>query len=341
MNMSGVAVVPEWIYSALDSALVAIGATADVKSRRAAIDRLISAWNMSGRSFHNARYLSSVLEQLDSLDAAATDPEILRVAFAYRGAEHEVGWEDAGMDDSPSSIPQICKADDLLGLGVPRQTVERVKDLAKQLGRHSPKPDDLDAKIIIDADLAILASPPQLYRKLLEGLRGEVPFMDSEDFLRRRRRAIKRLLARQHVFFSPVGRRWDTVARENLEAELNSIEARLSSDDDDSEPLPADEEQSDTVVIRHSLRSPARVVPTEEELAGASESSLESADPGKDGVDREEEGDRPDRPGRQDAVNYEEEDDQQNQPDREDDLASTSTLELLPDIFDSIRHHKD
>ncbi|MFZ1381862.1 MAG: hypothetical protein WAS54_03620 [Scrofimicrobium sp.] len=323
MNLAGVSGVPEWIYSALDSALVSIGATADAKTRRVEIDRLISAWNMSGRSFHNVRYLSSVLEQLDSLDAAATDPEILRVAFAYRGAEHEVGWEDAGMEDSPSSVPQICNADDLLRLGVPGQTVERVKDLARQLGQHSPKADDLDAKIIIDADLAILASPPQRYRKLLEGLRGEVPFMDSEDFLRRRRRAIKRLLLRQHVFFSPVGRRWDAVARENLEAELNSIEARLSSDDDDSEPMPADEEQSDTVVIRHSLRSPARVAAAEEGRGEASESSLESTDPGEDGA------------------GYEQENVEQTVSDREDDLASTSTLELLPDIFDSIRHHRD
>lgn len=319
MSLDASSRAPEWLYRALDDALVSIGATADAKVRRAEIDKLVSAWNMSGRSFHNARYLSSVLEQLDSLEAASTDPEILRVAFAYRGAEYEVGWEDARMEDTPTSVPRICTSDDLARLGVPQENIDRVKDLVTQLGQHAPRPGDLDAKIIIDADMAILASAPQQYRKLLEGLRGEVPFMDSEDFLRWRRRSIKRLLSRRHIFFSPVARRWDDVARENLEAELNSIEARLSADDEDTEPLPVDEEQSDKVVIRHSLRSPSRLI-TKIEVPGTSgRETLDSTDPS-------------------DAAAPELSNEEL---DREDDLASTSTLEVLPDIFDAIRRRQN
>lgn len=312
---------PEWLFTALDSALVNIGATADEQTRREEVELLVSAWNMGGRSFHNAKYLSSVLEHLDSLEAAAIDPDMLRIAFAYRGAEKEVGWEDCGIGCHPATVPQVCDVDRLLRLGVPPQTVERIHDLVDQLSEHSPKNNDLDAKIIIDADMAVMAAPPQRYRQLIEGLRNEVPFLNSEDFLKRRKRAIMRLLGRRYIFFSPVGRRWDEIARENLEAELSSIEARLSSDDEEVEPLPKDEEP-DQVVVRTSIRpalgrANVGVVSLDTPSAGASTVAVEEDSPTRTLTDKEA------------------------GADREDDLVSTSTLEMLPDIFDTIRRKRN
>lgn len=312
---------PQWVYSALDDALVAIGATASPAARRAEIERILGGWNMRGRSFHNARYLSSVLEHLDKLEGAATDPAALRVAFAYRGAQEEVGWEDADIEGVPAAVPQITSPERLAQLGVEPDQVARIQELVAQLSSHQPDPHDLDAKIIIDADMAVLASPPQLYRKLLEGLRSEVPHMDSAVFLRHRRRAIKRLLSRRNVFFSPIGRQWDQVARENLEAELGAIEAKLAALGDEGEgtSVAPGAEPRDRWVIRHSLKT---------KRAAATDVGEGSAPPAG---------------AREDDIHAAESEELAptgSAQTGDDSVATTSTLEMIPDLIEEIRRRK-
>lgn len=312
---------PQWVYSALDDALVAIGATASPAARRSEIERILGGWNMRGRSFHNARYLSSVLEHLDKLEGAATDPAALRVAFAYRGAQEEVGWEDADMESVPAAVPQITSPQRLAQLGIDPDQVARIQELVDQLSSHRPDPDDLDAKIIIDADMAVLASPPQQYRRLLEGLRSEVPHMDSAVFLQHRRRAIKRLLSRRNVFFSPIGRQWDQVARENLEAELGAIEAQLAAFGDEGEgtSVAPGVEPRDQWVIRHSLKTKRAAVADMHEgaasPAGTGQGDIDAADP-----------EDPAGPELAQAS--------------DDSVAMTSTLEMIPDLIEEIRRRR-
>lgn len=254
------ALTPQWLYSALDSALVGVGATVDQEKRRAEVQAIIDGWNAEGRTFHNARYLGSVFEHLDELEGAALQPDLIRVAFAYRGALEEVGWEDTELSASPAAVPQLSVADRLSAIGVLPEQIAEIQQLIDQISLHHPLPDDMDAKIIIDADLAVLAGPPQLYRKMLEGLREEAPHLDMDMFLRQRHKAIKQLLRRRNIFFSPLGKGWDEPARENLEAELAAVERKIAARDDDDEAIVEDSDDTAPVVIRGSALKAARAL---------------------------------------------------------------------------------
>lgn len=269
---------PQWLVTALDDSLVALGANADESTRKKEIGRVLDSWNMRGRTYHNARYLGRVLENLGTLEDAAVDPDALRVAFAYRGALEEVGWEDSGLEPVPASVPATGSLKGLLDLGVPQERTDRVADLVRQLSTHIPDDDDLDARLIIDADMAVLAAPPQHYRAFVDGLRRESPHMDSVFFLHHRRKAIQRVLARRHIFFSPLGRKWDESARENLEAELESIEEQLLGAGESLEDHTKEADVKEQRVIRRSIRVPSVATKLDAPAAPKNTESVENAD---------------------------------------------------------------
>lgn len=220
--------IPAWLYDALDQALLDAGATAPEESRRAVLDRLISAWNLKGRHFHNSRYLAHVFERIDELEGATSCPELLRLAIAFRGAIDEIGWEESDLLPTPVAIPAMVSLQDLTDLGIPGEQSQRIEDLILELARHRAREEDLEAKILIDADLAALAAPPQRYRDFLENLRLEAENLSEEEFLRRRHHAVSNLLARTQIFSTPVAAQWEDAARENLEAELAATERKLA-----------------------------------------------------------------------------------------------------------------
>lgn len=219
---------PQWLYGALDDALVSAGSSAPAQTRRAFVNRVISAWNLKGRALHNCRYLGQVFEKLDELEGATPEPENLKLAAALRGALEEPGWEEAADMRGPTTFPAMVGLDDLKDLRIDEDVVSRVGSLADQLASHDPDDGDLGAKLLVDADLSVLASPPQQYRDYLTTLREEVPHMSEVSFLRARRNVLLHLLGRPRIFATPLASRWEDSARNNLEAELENVDAKLS-----------------------------------------------------------------------------------------------------------------
>lgn len=217
---------PQWLYGALDEALVSAGSTASAVQRRAFIDRLVAAWNVEGRSFHNCRYLASVFEKLDELEGATSEPENLKLAAALRGAQEEPGWEEAEEQRGPSTIPALVSLEDLNALGLDEDVVSRISSLVEQLGAHAPKDTDLGARLLVDADLAAFSTSPQKYRDFLANLRLEASHMPEDQFLALRHRILEHLLGQPRIFSTPLASEWEDSARNNLEAELASIEAK-------------------------------------------------------------------------------------------------------------------
>lgn len=218
---------PNWLYAALDEALVAAGATATESRRREVIDRLIAAWNLEGRRFHNGKYLGYVFERLDELEGATTEPEMLRLAAAFRGALEEPGWEELASAHELGAIPAIVSLDDLTGLGIPEAGRARIESLVEQLAYHTPNQADLGARLLVDADLAALATSPQQYREFLSHFRAEALHLSEVDFLRARRHVLQHLVNRTRIFSTPIASQWEDAARENLEAELGATERKL------------------------------------------------------------------------------------------------------------------
>ena len=109
----------------------------------------------------------------------------------------------------------------------PGTTVVR---LVRLTATHSPQPGDRLGEILCDADLGILAAPPERYRAYAEGVRADYAHIDDASFVEGRIAVLQDLLARESLFHTDDARaHWDAPARANLTAEIESLTAALVS----------------------------------------------------------------------------------------------------------------
>lgn len=254
---------PQWLYTSFADAMEEIGATASRAELDLEARELVARWSASDRRLHTVRHLINILAHLDELATTAHDPDVLRVAAWYHGAilNRWLSVRPRNADPVAGESECIDTARSNLGrLGVSADVIDRVVELLLFLARHRAPRADVDAQVLVDADLACLAVPPQEYKKLRENLRAELADLSDVEYFRARGTVIKRLLAFDPIYQSPLGEAWESAARSNLEAELAKIESALcacgaSVGDDADAPADAGETTEDvtstgTIIIK-------------------------------------------------------------------------------------------
>lgn len=264
---------PQWLTESFISALQDLGATASAEKLTAEAQALLARWGDPARNFHGPRHLIAVLSHLDELAPSTHDPEVLIVAAWYHGAVLNRAMEAklSGAPDTTGTCIDFA-THHLSSLGVPAEVVARVEELLRLLVKHRAPLDDVDAQVLMDADLANLAATPQEYKKYRTQLRAEYQGIDELSYLRGRRSVVRALLARTAIFESPRAHQlWEALARENLEAELAKLDQAIVKLDPadqgqvvdaqrEAEPVPEfDDTTTGTIIIRrHKLPHPER-----------------------------------------------------------------------------------
>ncbi|GIG53706.1 HD domain-containing protein [Demequina activiva] len=226
--------VPAWLAPAYARAAVGAGATASATQLDAAADRLIDRWTEPVRRYHDLGHLVDLLQHVDELQQEAHNLHLVKLAAWYHGAVFDAAegaaYAHRGGEDETASA-EVARTD-LRALGVPDAAVDTVASMVEGLARHSAPSDSVDAAVLSDADLAILASDPQRYRSYLERVREEYAHIPTRDYLEARRSIVERLLARERLYTSPLGATWERQARENLTAERARLTRELSRIDE-------------------------------------------------------------------------------------------------------------
>lgn len=219
---------PEWLVPAFTRNVVAAGGTATTDEIHAVAHRLLERWSVPHRRFHTVRHLLDVLARVDELGAETHDSALVLLGAWYHGAVFDVqiltGSTRGCEDDAASSALAVTE---LIGLGVPDDRARRVGDLVAVLVAHDPDPADMDATVLCDADLGVLATEPQKYRTYIRNVREEYADVPDAEFFAARRATVTGLLARKAIYHSPRARGWEEIARENLQAELHRVNREL------------------------------------------------------------------------------------------------------------------
>ena len=259
---------PQWLFSSFVDAMQEIGASAPIPLVEAEARDLISRWNAKGRILHNTRHLIKTLARIDEIASTAHDPDVLRVALWYQGAVLNRSFDvfQRGTNSDEQEFSALYHARSRMEtLGLSEDVISRVQELMMALFTHRADPSDMDAQVLIDADLGMLAVSPQDFKRFRESLREECPDLCDTDYVRARRLAIKKILAREQIFHSPLALAWEESARANLEAESAKLarvlkecapEADLDEPEEDFGPeehhetLSSDTPASGTMIIR-------------------------------------------------------------------------------------------
>ncbi len=172
-------------------------------------DELVAAYAADGRSYHDTRHLSEVLDRLDDLGC---DDVVVRLAAWFHDAVY-----DAVAGDEERSAVWAERA-------LPSEVAGEVARLVRVTTDHDPAPDDLAAQQLCDADLAILASPPQRYEEYARDVRVEYAAVPDTDFALGRGAILAELLDRPWLFHTVLGRAlWEAPARANVAIELERL----------------------------------------------------------------------------------------------------------------------
>ena len=223
---------PQWLFSSFVDAMQEIGASAPIPVLEAEARDLISRWNARGRFLHNTRHLLKTLSRIDEIASTAHDPDVLRVALWYQGAVLNRSFDifrrgETGDEQEFASLYHARSR--METLGVSEDVISRIQELMMALFTHRADPSDMDAQVLIDADLGMLAASPQDFKRFREALRQECTDLCDLEFFRARRLAIRKILKREQIFHSPLAIGWEETARANLEAESTKL-TRLLKD---------------------------------------------------------------------------------------------------------------
>jgi len=226
----GVADVPQWLLPAYVQSMSHAGASASREQLRDMGTNLITLWSTPDRAFHNLRHLIDLLTRVDELSEETRNPDLVRLAAWYHGAIFSVSADQAmhrngGEDEAASAA---LAYEELTAAGVSEKNANRVSELIMNLRRHDLPTSDIDAAALSDADLGCLAIEPQRYREYSRLIYSEYAHLPLLTYLRTRTTIVRKLLARDRLFASPLGQHWELPARENLEAELRRLSSKLS-----------------------------------------------------------------------------------------------------------------
>jgi predicted metal-dependent HD superfamily phosphohydrolase len=191
---------------------------------------LVDAWSRPHRRYHDLAHLAAVLGVIGELDATATDPAAVRLAAWY----HDVVYEPT-RDDNEEVSAERARAG-LRGL-VPDERLAEVERLVLLTAGHDPEPGDANGAVLCDADLAVLAGPPDAYAAYASAVREEYAHLSDEDFTRGRIAVLESLLALPSLYRTPeAARQWTATATANLTAELTLLRRRAASSGADRPP---------------------------------------------------------------------------------------------------------
>jgi predicted metal-dependent HD superfamily phosphohydrolase len=184
---------------------------------------LVAAWSEPHRRYHDLGHLAAVLGLVGELGGAAADPDAVRLAAWY----HDAVYDPERIDNEQVSAERARAG--LRGL-VSDERIDEVARLVLLTAGHDPALDDANGAVLSDADLAVLAGPPDAYAAYASAVRAEYGHLSDAEFTAGRIAVLERLLALPVLYRLPaVTDEWTPQARANLTAELTLLRRRAAS----------------------------------------------------------------------------------------------------------------
>ncbi len=185
---------------------------------------LVAAYDASDRDYHDLRHLAEVLGRLDELaeHGVAFDTLSVRLAAWFHDSVYD-GERDA--EERSATWAEVA----LPGL-VGEEVTAEVARLVRMTETHQPDDADQGAAALSDADLAILAAPPERYASYVASVRREYAHVSDDDFALGRAAVLADLVAKDRLFHTPyAARSWEDRARANVADELARLAPQVES----------------------------------------------------------------------------------------------------------------
>ena len=180
--------------------------------------RLAGAYAETGRHYHDLRHIAHVLDILREHGQEPCRLELLELAAWF----HDVVYDPRARDNEERSAELAVQA--LSTLRLAAEDISRVAALIRMTCHHRAPPDDGDAQLLLDADLAILGAPAEQYNDYARAIRQEYAWVPDADYRAGRRTVLAGFLVRPAIFGTPqLHDLLEAPARRNLVLEIATL----------------------------------------------------------------------------------------------------------------------
>ena len=171
------------------------------------------------RHYHDLRHIREMLAFLEPEHDARRVPAAVQFAVWF----HDVVYNTLKDDNETKSAEFAGKLLSRIGAG--EALIATVKSLILATHEHRPLLGSDDEACFLDADLAILAAPPERYRQYSKEIRQEYYWVPAFMYGRKRIAILEEFLQRERIFLTPrMAGAPEQQARENLRWEIESLE---------------------------------------------------------------------------------------------------------------------
>jgi predicted metal-dependent HD superfamily phosphohydrolase len=197
------------------------------------------------RRYHDRAHLLQVLLSIDALAgdedltplaaraggrsaSAAPDLYLVRLAAWFHDAVYDLPERELTNEEASArlSVRELVRA------GFEQEDLTQVSRLVRLTATHAVGARDPEGELLCDADLAILAAPPERYEAYVAAVREEYAAVPDEQFWSARL-AVLEPLANSEIFRSGRAQGLKPAARANLRRELWSLRDRLGLEQPD------------------------------------------------------------------------------------------------------------
>jgi predicted metal-dependent HD superfamily phosphohydrolase len=192
-------------------ALIGLGA----HKAQPVFEQLIRRYREAGRYYHNLDHLAQVLAVIRRLERQASQPAAVLLA----GWFHDAVYDPRAQDNEERSAELAGLL--LMPLAIDPSLIQRVQQLILCTKTHQCG-NDLDARVLLDADLSILGADPTEYARYAEAIRREYAWVPEEAYRLGRRTVLQSFRQRERIFQTEeLFQEREIRARANLKAEID------------------------------------------------------------------------------------------------------------------------
>jgi predicted metal-dependent HD superfamily phosphohydrolase len=181
-----------------------------VQPPAALLQALLDCYGEPQRAYHTEQHLVECFGWFDRARTLCRRPAEVELALWF----HDAVYDPERTDNEQRSAAWAGR--ELAAAGCGEASAKRVRDLVLAT-RHGEIPDEPDARVLVDIDLAILAADTGRFAQYEEQVRREYAWLEDAAFARGRCRVLRSFLERPSVYLTGWFReRLEATARINL-----------------------------------------------------------------------------------------------------------------------------
>lgn len=179
--------------------------------------KLLDCWSEPHRHYHTPQHLRECLQLLEDARQDAQRPAEIELALWFHDA-----FYDVHRDDNEARSADWARAS-MLQAGLPADAADRVHAMVMAT-EHEAVPEDADARLLVDIDLAILGADVPRFEESDLQVRAEYAHLGPEEWRKGRKEVLASFLGRPRLYSTPrFFSAYERQARENLQRAMDRL----------------------------------------------------------------------------------------------------------------------